>query len=204
MLVSCLGPFSWQGWTVNCVCRSAFMCVCVCRCKCMHYISRCEYSLHVCIRCEEWLIGAPGDTEHCDILSKLWILTGTDKTTAILSHQNEHVMTDHATGTGQTLRRTSLCILGAQRGQTLTGPVSSVVVYWCPPSKQLFLLSCGFGRSLPTALNDLERLCQAVACTLDTLSQLHSLAPLRCFSEVNNQILHEFKWSVMWFPRIVH
>lgn len=204
MLVSCLGPFSWQEWTVNCVQKCLYVCVHVhvCTFKCMHCISRCEYSLHMCIRCEEWLIGASSDTEHCDILSKLWILTGTDKATAILNHQSGHVMTDHASGTGQTLRRHISVHFGAQRGQTLTGPVSSVVVYWCLPSKQLFLLSSGFGRSLPTALHDLERLCQAVSCTLDTPSQLHSLEPLRCFNEVNNQILHEFKWSVMWFYRI--
>ncbi len=119
MLESCLGPFSWQEWAGD---------VCLHASKCLYCNIRCECGLHMYIWSEKQLISASSDTGHWGTLSKLWILTATDKTAVILSHQIGHVTPDHATGTGQTLRRRSSVHLWAQRGPTLTGPVSSLVV----------------------------------------------------------------------------
>lgn len=91
------------------------------------------------------------------------ILTGTDKTAVILSHQTGHEMTDHATGTSQTLRRQGPAWAGSQWAWVLSGGI-----YGCLPSKQPFHLSSKFGRSIPMALHDLHRLCQT-SCSSDTM-----------------------------------
>lgn len=108
MLESCLWPFSWQEK----------QCVCVHACRCMYCKSKCECGLHMCVWSEEWLIGASGDTGHWGILSKLWILTGTDKTAVILSH---HIGLTMPLGLVRHWEDASLCISGPSVGRLSLG-----------------------------------------------------------------------------------
>ena len=143
-----------------------------------------ECRLHVCIWSEELLIRASGDTG--DILSKLWILTGTDKTAATWSRQTGRVTTDRATGTGQTLRRQ-----GPGVGQLSQGLLP---LRWYTPmttiEKPDSVSDGDLADHSPRHFHDPHRLCQS-SCSSHTLSQQGDSAPIRCFKGVN-------KWRVFY------
>lgn len=106
-----------------CVCGSMHLCVCPA-----------IAGVNVVCMCVELLIGALGDTGHWGILPKLWILTRTDKTLVRAIKLDMSWLT-MPLGLVRHWEDASPCILGAQHGPSLTGPVSSLVVsiplaYW--------------------------------------------------------------------------
>lgn len=117
------------------------------------------------------------------LLSKLWIVSRTDKTTVILNCQIGPATTGHAIDAGQTLSEWSL------------EPAAS---HWtcflslCPPSKQVFLLRFGSLRSS-----------HSLSCSSDTL-RTEKDRTLGHFRNVSSLDRVQVKCVWMWFPKIIH
>lgn len=123
MLDGCPWPFTLQEYTVSCVRKSAFF---VCVCFCIH--SKCECGMHMRRKwgVVNWCLR--GHRTLRDIVKAVYLQWNwQDSSYSELSNWTCHVWPCHWHWSDA--ERTLLCHLTAWRGLTLTGTVSSLVVY---------------------------------------------------------------------------